>query len=178
MGEPGRRSRTGHGRPSKGLFVETKRVPVTREGLEWLKAELDELKEVRRPAIVAAIAEARSHGDLRENAAYDAAKHDQAMNEKRIRDLENLLRNAVVMDDGAEAGDGKTVRLGSTVVVEVDGDEERYTIVGAIEAKPAAGLISNESPVGKALLGKRVGQKAVVAAPRGQTTFNIKRIER
>jgi len=157
--------------------VETKRVPVTREGLDRLKAELDELREVRRPAIVAAIAEARSHGDLRENAAYDAAKHDQAMNEKRISDLEALLRNAVVLDDRDRNGDRDTVQLGSTVVVEVEGDEERYTIVGAIEAKPAAGLISNESPVGKALLGKRTGQETYVATPRGQTKFVIKRIE-
>ena len=158
--------------------METKRVPVTREGLERLKAELNELREVRRPAIVAAIAEARSHGDLRENAAYDAAKHDQALNEKRIRDLEALLRNAHVLDEGDRNGDLDTVRLGSTVIVEVDGDEERYTIVGAIEAKPAAGYISNESPVGKALLGKRPGQEAQVATPRGQSTFLVKRIER
>ena len=157
--------------------METKRVPVTRDGLERLKAELQELKEVRRPAIVRAIAEARSHGDLRENAAYDAAKHDQVMNEKRIGDLETLLRNAVILDERANAGDGQTVRIGSTVVVEVEGDEERYKIVGAIEAKPSAGLISNESPVGKALLGKRAGQDAVVPTPRGQIKYHVRRIE-
>lgn len=146
--------------------MDTRRVPVTREGLERLKVELQELKDVRRPQIVEAIAEARSHGDLRENAAYDAAKHDQAMNEKRIADLESLLRNAVVIDEAdARPADG-FVRLGSTVVVEVDGDEERYTIVGAIEARPSEGRISNESPVGKALLGKRVGEEAVVMSAR------------
>lgn len=158
--------------------VESKRVPVTPDGLERLKIELNELKEVRRPHIVAAIAEARSHGDLRENAAYDAAKHDQAMNEKRISDLEILLRNAVIIDTSSSSGDPDMVRLGSTVVVEVEGDEESYTIVGAIEAKPSAGLISNESPVGQALLGKRVGQKANVATPRGPITYQVKRIER
>lgn len=157
--------------------METKRVPVTREGLERLKSELQELREVRRPAIVAAIAEARSHGDLRENAGYDAAKHDQAMNEKRISDLEHLLKSAVIVDDSAVRGDGQTVHIGSTVVVEVEGDEERYTIVGAIEAKPSAGLISNESPVGKALLGKRVGQNALVPTPRGPVSYHIRRIE-
>lgn len=158
--------------------MDTRRVPVTREGLERLKVELEELREVRRPQIVAAIAEARSHGDLRENAAYDAAKHDQAMNEKRIADLESLLRNAVILDDdGSRPADG-FVRLGSTVVVEVDGDEERYKIVGAIEAKPTAGLISNESPVGKALLGKRAGDEASVLTPRGgKTVYKIVRIE-
>lgn len=155
----------------------SKPVPVTREGLERLKDELRELTEVRRPRIVAALAEARSHGDLRENAAYDAAKHDQAMNEKRIADLEALLRNAVVMAEQAPA-DG-IVRLGNTVVVEIDGEEERYTIVGAIEAKPTQGLISNESPVGNALLGRRVGGEARVQTPRGQTVvYKIVRIER
>src|SRR5688572_26347075 len=121
-------------------FVTTRKVPVTREGLERLHAELKELKEVRRPAIVKALAEARSHGDLRENAGYDAAKYDQAMTEKRIADLEGLLRQAVVLDEDAGAG-SDVVQIGSTVVVDVEGDEERYTIVGAIEARPAQGLI-------------------------------------
>lgn len=156
--------------------MDAKQVPVTKEGLERLKEELNELREVRRPAIVAAIADARSHGDLRENAAYDAARHDQAMNEKRIADLEVLLRNAVILEEPA-GGRTSEVRIGSTVVVEIEGDEERYTIVGAIEAKPALGLISNESPVGKALLGKRLGQTATVATPRGQSTYKVIGIE-
>jgi len=156
--------------------VSDRKVPVTLEGLERLRLELKELKEVRRPAIVAALAEARSHGDLRENAGYDAAKHDQAMTEKRIADLEGLLRNAVVLEE-ASARKGDVVRIGSTVVVDVEGDEERYTIVGAIEAKPAQGLISNESPVGKALLGLKPGEVAVAAAPRGQTRIRVLRIE-
>ncbi len=156
--------------------METRRVPVTRDGLERLKAELEELKEIRRPQIIAQVAEARSHGDLRENAAYDAARHDQAMNEKRIGELEALLRSAVVMDED-EVRDRDSVGIGSTVVVDFEGDEERYTIVGAIEAKPAAGLISNESPIGKALLGKRPGQDAFVMTPGGQTKLTVKRIE-
>jgi transcription elongation factor GreA len=157
--------------------VNDRQVPVTKEGLERLRAELQELKDVRRPAIVAALAEARSHGDLRENAGYDAAKHDQAMTEKRIADLDALLRQAVIIDDAAVA-DADAVQIGSTVVVDVEGDEERYTIVGAIEAKPAAGLISNESPVGGALLGLRPGDEAVVAAPRGEMRLRVLRIER
>lgn len=153
-----------------------RQVPVTREGLARLRQELQQLKGVRRPAIVAALAEARSHGDLRENAGYDAAKHDQAMTEKRIADLENLLRQAVVLDEEAAAS-GNEVRIGSTVVVDVEGDEERYTIVGAIEARPTEGLISNESPVGQALLGLRPGDETVVAAPHGQMRLRVLRIE-
>ncbi len=155
----------------------TRKVPVTREGLERLNAELKELKEVRRPAIVAALAEARSHGDLRENAGYDAAKHDQAMTEKRISDLEALVRQADIIDEDA-SNTGDEVRIGSTVIVDVEGDEERYTIVGAIEAQPTKGLISNESPVGRALLGLRPGDEAVAAAPHGETRLRVIRIER
>lgn len=158
-------------------MAEVKRVPVTREGLERLKAELDELRNVRRPAIAEAIAEARSHGDLRENAAYDAAKHDQMLIEKRISDLEALLRSAEIMEDSGD-GDRDVVRIGSTVVVEFDGEEERYTIVGAIEAKPSLGRISNESPIGRALLGKREGEVARVMTPGGERTITILRIER
>ena len=154
-----------------------KQVPVTREGLRRLRSELKELKEVRRPAVVGALAEARSRGDLRENPGYDAAKHDQAMTEKRIADLDGLLRQAVIIeDDGGDPGD--EVRVGSTVVVDVEGEEERYTIVGAIEAKPAQGLISNESPVGRALLGRRPGEVAVAVAPHGETRLRIVRIGR
>jgi transcription elongation factor GreA len=160
--------------------VETKKVPVTREGLERLKEELRQLKDVRRPEIVAAVAEARSHGDLRENAAYDAARMDQAMNEKRIGDLEALLRNHVLVEEGAAASAGDVVQVGSTVVVVYEGDteEETYTIVGAIEAKPALGKISNESPIGKALIGKRPGQVASVVTPGGTQRLTIKRLKR
>lgn len=157
--------------------METKRVPVTREGLERLKAEIEDLKNVRRPAIAAIVAEARSHGDLRENSAYDAARHDQMMNEKRISDLEALLRSAEVMDDGG-IDSGDFVGIGNTVVVDFDGEEERYTIVGAIEAKPTEGRISNDSPIGRALLGKRPGQVAQVPTPGGMRQVMILRIER
>lgn len=157
--------------------MESKRVPVTREGLERLKTELDELKNVKRPHIVTVVAEARSHGDLRENAAYDAARIDQMMNEKRISDLEALLRSAIVLDE-QKAANSDSVQLGGTVVVDFDGLEETYRIVGAIEAKPAAGLISNESPIGRALLGKRPGQTAKVSTPGGMTTLKILRINK
>ena len=156
-------------------MLKNERVPVTREGLERLSAELNELRDVKMPQITEAVAEARSHGDLRENAAYDAARHDQMMMKRRIDELENLLRNAEIIDESvSETG---VIRLGSTVVVDFDGDEETYSIVGAIEARPAAGLISNESPIGKALIGKRAGQKASFETPGGETEVTILRVE-
>ncbi|CAN5638717.1 transcription elongation factor GreA [soil metagenome] len=155
--------------------MKDKQIPVTKEGLERLTEELEELTTVRRRAITEAIAEARSHGDLRENSGYDAARHDQLMNERRIADLEALLRNAVVVDDaGPNTG---VVRVGSTIVVDFDGEEEQYTLVGAIEAKPAIGRISNESPIGKALLGRKPGDTAEVVTPGGPKTIKILRIE-
>lgn len=156
--------------------MDNKRVPVSREGFERLKSELEELKTVRRPEITAAVAEARSHGDLRENAAYDAARHDQMMMERRISELEQIVRNADVLDDD-RAVPTDIVTFGSTVAVDFDGFEETFTIVGAIEARPSAGKISNESPIGKALIGKRPGQTAQVPTPGGLTKVKILRIE-
>ncbi|MDQ4100212.1 MAG: transcription elongation factor GreA [Chloroflexota bacterium] len=150
--------------------------PVTREGYDRLQEELRELTEVRRPQVIAAVAEARSHGDLRENSAYDAARHDQAMTEKRIADIEHMLRSATILEEDEIAREPGVVGLGSTVVVDFDGEDERYTIVGAIEARPAQGLISNESPIGKALIGKRAGDRAVVTAPGGETSLTIKSV--
>lgn len=151
--------------------------PVTKEGYDRLQSELRELTEVRRPQVIADVAEARSHGDLRENSAYDAARHDQAMTEKRIADIEAMLRSATIIDESELAREPGVVGLGSKVVVDFDGEDERYTIVGAIEARPAEGLISNESPIGKAIIGKRVGDQAVVTAPGGETSLTIKAIE-
>ncbi|HVL25869.1 MAG TPA: transcription elongation factor GreA [Thermomicrobiales bacterium] len=156
--------------------MDDKKIPVTREGYERLQNELKNLIEVKRPEIVAAVAEARSHGDLRENAAYDVARQDQAMIEKRISDLDAMLRNAEIVADAGTKPNG-VVGVGSKVIVDFDGDEERYTIVGAIEAKPAEGLISNESPIGKELMGKRAGDRAEVQTPGGMTAVLIKAVE-
>ncbi len=147
-------------------------IPVTREGLERLKEELRGLKEVRRPRAIAAVAEARSHGDLRENAAYDAARNDQAMVEKRISDLETQLRSAVLIDEAA-AGRRDIVNLGSTVVVDFEGDEETYTIVGPPEVALHAGRISYESPVGRALVGRRRGERVEAATLDGQARLEV-----
>jgi transcription elongation factor GreA len=156
--------------------MEQTRVQVTSDGYIRLKKELNELIEVKRPEIIARVADARSHGDLRENAAYDAARMDQAMIEKRISELENMLRNVEVLEDAEAGEDTSVIRLGSQVVVDFEGDEERYTVVGAIEAKPAMGLISTESPIGRVLLGKRAGDKAQVQTPGGMTTLTIKEV--
>jgi transcription elongation factor GreA len=156
--------------------MEEKKIPVTREGYERLQAELQNLIDVKRPEIVAAVAEARSHGDLRENAAYDVARQDQAMIEKRINDLNDMLRKAEVVKESQKSTNG-VIGVGSRVIVDFDGDEERYTIVGAIEAKPIDGLISNESPIGKELMGKRAGDRAEVQTPGGVTTILIKAVE-
>lgn len=157
--------------------MDKKPIPVTKEGYERLRNELAELTDIKRPQIVAAVAEARSHGDLRENAAYDAARQDQAMAEKRISDLESLLRNAQVIEHSAARNASGVVGIGSKVTVDFDGDAEAYTIVGAIESKPTAGLISNESPIGKALMGKRAGETAVVETPGGSSRFSITAVE-
>lgn len=156
--------------------MDQKRVPVTREGLDRLIAELEELETTKMPIITAAVAEARSHGDLRENAGYEAARNDQMMAQRRLQELKLLIRNAELMEVGGK-GPGGTVTLGSTVLVDFEGDEERYTIVGAVEAKPAAGLISNESPIGKALMGRRAGQKAEFRTPAGVTTVKVLKVE-
>lgn len=136
-------------------------IMVTEEGLVALREELEYLKTVRRPDIVRAIQLAREEGDLRENAGYDAAKHDQALVERRIQELERQVRSAQVIAKQSET----SVHLGSTVTIEIDGEQETYTIVGAVEARPALGRISNESPFGKALLGCRVGDVVDIQTP-------------
>ena len=148
---------------------------LTAEGAEELKKELHELITVRRPALSAKLTEAVSQGDLKENADYHDAKEQQAFLEGRISYLENILRSAVIIENS-----GKTdlVRLGSQVTIVEDGtsDEETYSIVGAAEANPREGKISNESPIGSALLGSKVGDKVRVQTPGGNMTFKVKRI--
>jgi transcription elongation factor GreA len=154
------------------------RVPVTKEGLKALQEERDHLVNHERPRIVEVIAEARSHGDLRENAAYDAAKHDQGIIEGRIRELERMLKRVELIDEektGENAG--SVVRIGSTVTIEVDGEEETYTIVGAVESRPSQGRISNESPFGEALLGHSEGEVVTIETPGMDMTAKILRVE-
>lgn len=153
------------------------RVPMTIYGHSKLTAELKHLQSVERPAIIAAIDEARSHGDLKENAEYHAAKERQGFIEGRIAELESKLSRAEVIDPTKLKGE--RVVIGATVqLVDVDTDKSvTYALVGPDEADLEKGLISTTSPIGKALLGKSVGDEAVVAAPSGKRTFEIEKVE-
>ncbi|CAG1010128.1 Transcription elongation factor GreA [Burkholderiales bacterium] len=150
------------------------KVPMTVLGAERLKAELQRLKSVERPAIIQAIAEARSHGDLSENADYDAAKERQGFVEGRIADIEHKLAGAQVIDPSSIDGDGRVV-FGATVEIEDldSGDRRRWQIVGEDEADIRHGKISVTSPIARALIGKTEGDTAEVQAPGGVRAYEI-----
>ena len=146
------------------------KTPMTRRGAELLRDELHRLKTIERPANSAAIGEARAHGDLSENAEYEDAKNEQAFVEGRIAQLESLIKNATLIDENHSTDH---VQIGSTVSVESDDGKETFTIVGSAEAKPTEGRISNESPVGRSLLGRKKGEKVLVKVPAGDFTYKI-----
>ena len=150
-----------------------KKVVLTYEGLKNMEAELENLKTVRRKDVAEKIKEARGQGDLSENAEYDAAKEEQAEIEARIVQLEKMLRNAEVIDE--EGGAKDTISLGPTVtLLDVEFEEEmEYTIVGSAEADPMNGRISNESPVGMALLGHKKGDNITIETPDGEVIFKV-----
>ena len=143
---------------------------LSREGLEKLREELEEMVNVRRSEVAARIHEAKEHGDLSENAEYEDAKNEQAFVEGRIQTLSALIKNAVLIDENHST---THVQIGSTVEVEGSDGRETYTIVGSTEASPTDGKISNESPVGRALLGHKKGEKVVVSVPAGAFTYKI-----
>ncbi len=149
--------------------MNTKPVYLTAEGLEKLTVELHALITVDRPRIAARIHEAKLDGDLSENAEYEDAKQEQSFLEGRIATLELQLRNAAVI----EKANGDSVGIGSKVIIKSGDGEETFTIVGSAEAKPAEGRISNESPVGRALLGKKKGEKVLVRVPAGDFSYKI-----
>lgn len=150
------------------------KVPITLRGAEMLREELKRLKTVERPAVVAAIAEARSHGDLSENAEYDAAKERQGFLEGRIAEVEGKLGNAQIIDPASLDADGRVV-FGATVEMEdVDGGQTvTYQIVGDDEADLKQGKISLNSPVARALIGKYAGDVAEVQTPGGKREYEI-----
>ena len=146
---------------------------ISEDGLVKLRAELEELTNVRRAEIAQRIHDAKEHGDLAENAEYEDAKNEQAFVEGQIQRLESLVKNAIVID-GHLGTDH--VQIGSTVVVDGSDGKETFTIVGSTEASPREGRISNESPVGRALLGKRKGESVVVHVPAGDFSYKILKI--
>ena len=153
-----------------------KDVILTPEGLANLRAEYERLSTTGRREVAARIKEAREFGDISENAEYDDAKNEQAMLEARIAQLEEKLRSATVIDSSDLNTD--VVRVGSAVhVVDGDGKKLKYTIVGSAEAKPAEMKLSNESPVGKALVGHKRGDEVVFATPKGERRLKIEKIE-
>ena len=146
---------------------------VTSQGFLKLEEELNELKTVKRPQVIEAIKDARAQGDLSENADYDAARNDQAELEARIKELEYMIEHATIIEESADG----TVGIGSTVVVSYvdDDDTEEYKIVGSLEANPFENRISNESPIGKAVLNKKVGDIVSVESPNG--SYDVKILE-
>ena len=155
------------------MAEENKKIVLTYDGLKKLEDELENLKVVRRKEVAAKIKEARGQGDLSENAEYDAAKEEQAEIEARIITIEKMLRNAEVIDE-EEISTGR-VNIGNKVkLYDVEFEEEiEYTIVGSAEADPSSGKISNESPLGMALLGHAIGDNVDVDAPDGVLKFKV-----
>jgi len=150
--------------------------PITKEGLAKIEEELRYLETVRRREVADKIHQAKELASTQNNAEYEDAKNEQAMVEGRILQLQNLIQNATIIDeDGAHKS--KQVTLGSTVKVKTsDGKSQEYTIVGPAEADPREGKISNESPVGRALIGKKLNDEVQVNAPRGLITMKITKI--
>ncbi|GAX91929.1 transcription elongation factor GreA [Effusibacillus lacus] len=150
---------------------------VTQEGLRKLEEELEYLKTTKRAEVKERLKIARSYGDLSENSEYEAAKDEQGMVESRIIMLENQLRNAVLIREEDKVSG--VVTIGSTVTIQEvpNGDKEVYTIVGPAESDPLEGRISNESPIGRGLLGKQKGDTVTVPAPGGEMTFKILKVE-
>ncbi len=143
---------------------------LTQAGLNKLKAELDELKNKKRPAVIKRIKEARELGDLSENADYQDAREEQAFIEGRIKELESSIKDARVISGTSKPG---TISIGSKVDVELNGEHSAFEIVGPSEADPSAGTISNASPIGQALIGKKAGDIATVNAPDGVLEYRI-----
>lgn len=152
--------------------MDSKKIYLTREGLEELKREFEELTKVKRPEILNRVSQARNMGDLSENAEYTVAKDELSFIDGRIDELDELLKQAVLISNNHSS----TIKLGSTVKVQAKDGKEEFTVVGEWEADPKERKISHESPLGKALLGKKVGEKVEVEAPAGKIIYTIEAI--
>ena len=186
--DPQKKTVTKTARPTAGRAPAATRVPrpktlrgaaarpaaeptyVSAEGLAKLTAELEDLRVNVRPGVIARVKAARELGDLKENADYEYARKEQSFVEGRILSLEAMIKNSEIID---ESGGGGSARLGSTVLVDIEGDKETYLLVGPAEADPVAGRISNQSPVGRALIGSRAGDEVAVQLPARSVTYRV-----
>lgn len=150
------------------------KVKLTKEGLSKLQLELEELKKTKRPKAIERLKTARAMGDLSENSEYQAAKEDLAFVEGRVQEVEELLKNVEIVVNNVNHVE---VSLGSRVVVEIDGQRSEFQIVGEFEADPVQMKLSQDSPIGKALLCKRVGESVKVKVPAGEKTYKILEIK-
>lgn len=149
-----------------------KKIYITKSGLEELKKELEELEKSKRPEVVQRVSAARAMGDLAENSEYAAAREELSIVDGRIEELSEIIKNAALIEEEKSSGK-KTVKLGSKVTLSIGKKQETFTLVGEWEADPEAKKISHESPLGKALIGRVVGNKVEVEAPAGKVIYAI-----
>ena len=148
-----------------------KKIYVTKEGFDELKKELEDLNKKKRPEVLERVSQARAMGDLAENSEYTAAREELSLIDGRIEELSEILKGAELIKEGAKGV--KAIQLGSTVIVSINGKKEEFALVGEWEADPHNKKISHESPLGKALLGKGVGDKVEVEAPAGKIAYTV-----
>lgn len=153
--------------------MDKKQVFVTKEGLEELKNEFNELKDEKRPQVLERVSQARAMGDLAENSEYTAAREELSLIDGRIEELGELLKKVTLIEEKHSGKDSGKVQMGSVVTVAVNGKKEMFTVVGEWEADPHEKKISHESPLGQALMGKSIGQKIEVEAPAGKIHYTI-----
>lgn len=150
-----------------------KKIYLTKEGLGELKKEHEELTKKRRPEVLARVSQARNMGDLSENAEYVAAREELSFIDGRIEELEEMLKQVSIIHESGKGNGKGIIKLGSKVVLHIDGKKEEFTVVGEWEADPTEKKISHESPLGKALIGKKVGEIIEVTAPAGKIRYKI-----
>ena len=153
--------------------MDNKKIYLTKEGLEELKKEHEELSKEKRPEVLERVSEARNMGDLSENAEYVAAREELNFIDGRIDELDELLKQAVLIKEDHSKGSHGMVKLGSVVTLNVKGKKEEFSLVGEWEADPHDKKISHESPLGKALIGKKIGEKFEVEAPAGKIEYTV-----
>lgn len=153
-----------------------KKIFLTKEGVEELRKEHEELAKVKRPEVLERLTQARNMGDLSENAEYSAAKDELAFIDGRIDELEDLLAHVQIIKEDTSGSKNSTIQLGSKVILHHSGKKEEYSVVGEWEADPIEKKISHESPLGKALLGKKEGEEIEVEAPAGKILYKVVRV--